>query len=1109
MAGRGRDRAWRPQVTNEEHHAADEAARERIRTHLDQTLFVEAGAGTGKTAALVERFLALVLAGNSVERIVAITFTDKAAAELRDRVRQSLEAHLKQDCSAEERARIEAALHDLDRAQISTIHAFCQGLLRSFAIRAGIDPAFEIEDVVAAERRFEERWRSYLDGLGSNTDAVGTVGRLLDLGLTTYNLQDLAKSLWDRTELAYRLQAEPLTAPPAEWPALGMLREDLSSIDMTHVPETDRLRQRIELTIGQIGELRAAGASERDAFLASMASTLNPSTGNLGNQKNWLGSGDLKGAREVTRQTIETLIDTLAGLRAECIADALPLVVDFVTQEAHSRRQEGRLIFDDLILGVRDVLRDHPDARYELRQRFDTILIDEFQDTDPIQAEIALAFAAATDASEPDAGRLFLVGDPKQSIYRFRRADMAIYAATRERIEGSGGETLDLSLNRRSQPGVIDWVNAIFESVIGPGLVIEVQPPYKALHSDRNGGLEGASVSWFGDMVAGVNATQLRQIEAQHIAAHCRSIVEHAWQVAERDATVRPARYGDIAVLLPARTILQPLERALASEGIPYRVEGGSLVYATQEIRDLLNCLTAIDDPSDDVAVVATLRSPAYACSDVEIARYRLDGGSFNYLSPALNEVALEGRVADGLRNLRDWHRRRADLSLAALVESYASDRRLVEIGLLDSGNRNAFRRARFLVEQARQFDASGPESLRSFLEWLERRAGDAILDSEGAGLDDDEDAVRVLTIHAAKGLEFPVVFLAGLGAPPVNTPPVFSHDRKDGGIGVTIGAASRNAQFKLGPVDAVNAHEKAHAEAERARLLYVAATRARDHLIVSLFHQERTKECPAVSLIQAGAKDHAEPMPAVTLLRPARSQPFANLQTDVGGLDEATFDGARVMLVAGARRQRYTSATALGRTGEDKDERDDDTEPWSRGRAGTHLGRAVHAALQTLTWDAASEAITAVARAQTVAEAIPHLADEAASLIRVALRSDAAQRARSAKRALREVAFALPHGDTILEGYADLLIESEDGSLEIIDWKTDHIPADAVEARLRDYELQAGIYVLGIEAATGRVVSRVTYVFVSANRSASPGEPAALKAAALARLEQGVLRPT
>jgi ATP-dependent helicase/nuclease subunit A len=1082
------------------HHIADREARERIRTHLDLTLFVEAGAGTGKTAALVDRYLALVLAGRSVERIVAITFTDKAAAELRDRVRQGLEARLRENCTDEEQALIETALHDLDRAHISTIHAFCQALLRSFAVRAGIDPAFEIVDVVAAERRFEEDWRACLDGLGSDSGAVEAIGRLLDLGLTTYNLQDLAKNLWQRTELAYRLQAEPLIAPQAEWPDLGVLREELQSIEIRRVPSTDRLRQRIEATIGQIGEIQAARPEERDAYLASIASGLNANVGATGNQANWRGS-DLRGGRETTRDVIQTLIDTLADLRAKALADALPLFVEFVTREAQTRREEGRLVFDDLILGVRDVLRAYPDARYEVRERFDTILIDEFQDTDPLQAEIALAFAAAADDATPDAGRLFLVGDPKQSIYRFRRADMAIYAATADRVAAAGGEIIDLALNRRSQPGVLEWVNRVFEGIIGPGLDQTVQPPYKAVHPVRDDTLEGAAVSWFGGPIADASAAQVRQLEAQHVAAHCRDVVDRGWQVAERDGTVRRSKYGDIAVLLPARTILQPLERALASEGIPYRVEGGSLVYATQEVRDLLNCLTAIDDASDDVAVVAGLRSPAYACSDVELARYRLAGGSFNYLSPALD--GIEGRAADGLRNLRDWHHRRGELSLAALVEGFAADRRLAEIGMVDTGSRNAFRRVRFLVEQARQFEAGGPESLRSFLEWLERRAGDAILDSEGAGLDDDEDAVRVLTIHAAKGLEFPLVFLAGLGAGPVNTTPVFGHDRRDGGIAVTIGSSTRSAQFRLGPVEAVTQHEKAHLEAERSRLLYVAATRARDHLAVSLFHQERTRDCAAARLVIAGARERADPMPPVTLSRPVHARPFEGLEPDLEGCDEATFEAERAQLVASARIQRYTSATALGRAEEERDDQDqDETEPWSRGRAGTHLGRAVHAALQTLAWDAGDDEIAAVANAQAVAEAVPERAGEAAALIRVALQSGAAARARTALRALREVPFALHRDGTILEGYVDLLIEAEDGSLEVVDWKTDHVPDHVVEQRLHEYELQAGVYVLGIEEATGRPVSRVTYVFVSAGTEVTMARtPAELRAAALTRL--------
>ena len=427
-------------------------------------------------------------------------------------------------------------------------------------------------------------------------------------------------------------------------------------------------------------------------------------------------------------------------------------------------------------------------------------------------------------------------------------------------------------------------------------------------------------------------------------------------------------------------------------------------------------------------------------------------------------------------------------------------------------GHRNAFRRARFVAEQARTFEDSGPESLRSFVEWLERRADDAILDHEGAGLDDDEDAVRVLTIHAAKGLEFPIVFLAGLGTGLRDPRFIFGHDRGDGRIAVTIGAKGRNAVFQLGPVDSVLTHEKKHAEAERNRLLYVAATRARDHLVVSLFHKSNARDCPAKLLMDKGAHEIADQLPPIDFTPYVQHRPFETLDIEPVAPDEDTFTAGRAALVIGARKQRYTSATALARdtkaeppdtANDEKEEREDETEPWSRGRAGTHLGRAVHAALQTLPWDADDAAIEAVARAQAVAEAVPDRAQEAADLIRTALTSDVVRRARNASRVLREVPFALPNDDRtlILEGYADLVIEADDGTLEIVDWKTDAVTEATVDARMKDYELQAGVYVLGLQAATGRSVSRVTYLFVSPNLEREMPAPEVLKQIATERL--------
>jgi ATP-dependent exoDNAse (exonuclease V) beta subunit len=410
----------------------------------------------------------------------------------------------------------------------------------------------------------------------------------------------------------------------------------------------------------------------------------------------------------------------------------------------------------------------------------------------------------------------------------------------------------------------------------------------------------------------------------------------------------------------------------------------------------------------------------------------------------------------------------------------------------------------RYVVEQARAFEATGPESLRALVLWLEGCSQQAMLDHEGAGLDDDEDAVRVLTIHGSKGLEFPIVILAGMGSAPYSRTGNYLVDRSDESVVVQVGTKGNNRRFTLGDVDRLERVEKAHCEAEFVRMLYVGATRARDHLIFSLYRTQRATKAAAVQLEAAGAREAASILGPAAPAGPAARRPFEGVRVDAPAADTAEgFSEQRRELVASSRKQTYTSATRLGRFEEDKDAAEDDTEPWSRGRAGTRLGRAVHAAIQSLSLDADDVSVEAFARAQAVAEAIPERASEVARLVRAALSSGAAGRARAAMRALREVPFAVPVDGVIVEGFVDMLIETPDG-LEIVDWKTDRVPAADVDVRLADYRLQAGLYVLGIERATERKVRGVTYVFVSAGREASPGEPEELAGSALARVQAG-----
>ncbi|TMB70012.1 MAG: hypothetical protein E6J43_02960, partial [Chloroflexi bacterium] len=894
----------------EDHEAEDGATRELIRTSLRDTLFVEAGAGTGKTSALVDRVVALVLGGRAIERIVAITFTEKAAAELRDRVRAGLEAAREKYTASE--TTITEALASLDRAQISTIHSFGQSLLYSYAAEAGIDPSFRVQDEVMAERRFQERWRIYLENLAEDQEAGSAIDRALGLGLSTRHIEALTVELSRRPDLATLLQAG---CPPADvpvWPDLKEMSALLEGLPLQMPPPDDRLVAKVKRLVSLVNEL-LLNETDRESTLAAAAEVLEPPW-RISTQLAWGGKENMDRVLAVGADVACRLNETLQACRSQALAAVLPVVVRFVIEDAHQRARDGALTFDDLIVLVRDLLKDNREAVRSLRARYEVMLIDEFQDTDPLQVEIALAFATDPESGALEPGRLFLVGDPKQSIYRFRRADMAIYSQTREAVETGGAVFPVLALNRRSRGILLDWINNVFSTLIGPGWKQDIQPGYRSIYDGRRSGdLAGPGVAWIGGDAGEANARQVREIEAGQVVANCLAAVEEGWQVAEHNDTVRPAAFSDIAVLMPTRAVLPALERAFSEAGLPYRVESGSLIYRTQEVRDLLNCLTAIDDPADEVAIVASLRSVAFACSDVELAEYKATGGPWNYLSPRLE--GMQGRVADGLRALASYHRERHECSVAALVDRFVAKTEQVVIGMLDAGNRNSFRRARFVVEQARAFEAAEPASLRAFVNWMESRAGEAILDNEGAGLDDDEDAVRVLTIHGAKGLEFPIVFVAGLGTAPTNRPGAYLIDRSTGETGVCIGSKYANRRFMLGPVDRLIEFENRHTDAEYGRLLYVATTRARDHLVVSLYHSKRAlATCGARKLIEHGAKDHGQKRPELIEEPKLNKRAFEDLEPDAAQEPaECEFAERRQALVAAATKRRYTSATALG----------------------------------------------------------------------------------------------------------------------------------------------------------------------------------------------------
>ncbi len=370
----------------------------------------------------------------------------------------------------------------------------------------------------------------------------------------------------------------------------------------------------------------------------------------VGNAGNWQPGvcRKVKANLKDLRTEVERLV-TEARTAVGCgIATALRAVV---LAYARERRERGLVSYQDLLVRARTLVRDHTAVRKTLRDRWDCIVVDEFQDTDPLQAELAFLLAGAAGA-EADFwpqlalrnGVLCVVGDPKQSIYRFRRADIALYAAVEQALtEQRANSRASLQVNFRSGRRIVEAVNAAFrgeDGLMGPSGRPGIQASYVDLvaHAPE---IEGG-VHVFGGTVD-VRAPEMWREEAASTAAVIARVLAEEWTV-DLDRTARPCRASDICVLMPSRTNLRNLERALEGAHIRYRLESGSLMVATQEVRDLLNCLRSIDDPSDQVALVAALRSPAYGCSDVDLLHWREGGGRWSYERPGTAGVPGRGR---------------------------------------------------------------------------------------------------------------------------------------------------------------------------------------------------------------------------------------------------------------------------------------------------------------------------------------------------------------------------------------------------------------------------------------------------------------------------------
>ena len=1081
--------------------ASDQDERLRISGRLDLNLFVEAGAGTGKTSVLVERLFNAVKCGNTtIDQIAAITFTEDAASELIQRIRSRFEHELIDGRpSPEERQRLSDALGDIDFAAIQTIHGFARSMLSEMPLNAGLPLILDVMDETEGRLNFDGAWDSWLEEALEDEKFVSAIGRASRLGLAG-PIQKLKAVAWELNK-NYDLLDPDAFVPGPEPQAIdignlqSMAKRWDRLLEFCDAPDDKLFVHMTANTLPLIANLIELSDSP-DAVEALLAGeeSVTVSTIRMGNKNNWPddeGRYALTALREELADFHDLVERWILDTRSAIAGQLVSPVVRMVLEQVEVRWRTGRAGFHDLLVWARDMLCKDSEALRHFRGRYRRLFVDEFQDTDPLQVQIVQLLARRDAAGNFAPGALFVVGDPKQSIYAFRRADIQMTEQFRKTAQI---DEASLTANFRSRSAILSWVNQVFGQWMGSDKPF--QAPYVSLETGLSDATERESpdethlVRILGGEIDSNSVDAVREEEGAAIALVAAEFGAGLYSVREAGGNVRPSSFGDLCILMPRRTALSSLERNLQDVGIPYVLQGESQLFDTQEFRDMLNCLSAIDDPTDQVAIVGALRSPAFGCSDVDLWEWATAGYGFDY-GDSVPEAGLY--VGECLAELARYHRMRNRATTPELIEIFVRDRMLRELAALGEDWSQRNRRIDLISEMARSVQSSGGHSLREFVDWLRLRQslGERMIESAPSII--GIDVVRVMTIHGAKGLEFPGVVITGLNTGLVNRRSEIVFDTgPEASDSVAIGLGSRGSRFETSGYGDIEARKKQIGEAEEIRMMYVAATRARDHLFVSLYRKGGDNATLAAKLAQfaestSGLSEQYTPVGgSVTPDTRTVSEPWGTSS------DMESWSSEIAAAVAAAGAPRSASATSLKSQSlplpPQKESLDDSgQEPWRKGRAATSLGSAVHAVLQDIDLESGG-GIVELANEQAAAHGVADRADEVASLAKAVLDSGVVREAVKSGRYWRETPVAAGVGQgKSLEGVIDLVFESAPGELVVVDYKTDAVHGRSLREMAEPYRTQIGAYAAAVDKTTPARVVRAVLVFA---RPALAGDP-------------------
>lgn len=1127
----------------------DQSERERIVNATDQSLFVEAGAGSGKTTQMVERIVALVAEGITITRIVAITFTEKAAAELRNKVRRALETQLRTNPDLTAQQNFRQALDDLDSAPLGTIHSFARRLIAENPITVTVPPGFEVQSELARQIDHVRQWQQERDEIFGTPEMQKDFELLIGLGAKMADFEELVSRLDD----SWHLLSGSEKSAPSTTDSLERLREmskELIGAQSRCTNPDDRMLSHLA-NVERFFEGLEPSAATGSLGFAQHLGTFPKFSKRLGAKGNW-PDGVVEHIRELGMECDVIAQQAFQEVVQASLSRITTHFERIALRRAKNRRLRGELGFHDLLVLARDLMRESEESWGLISQRYDCVIVDEFQDTDFLQAEIVCRLVSKSfEPSVPwdrlalRPGSLTTVGDPKQSIYRFRGANIATYFQHRDRQPSiSTSHIVSLTTNFRSSRPIVEWVNTAFSAIIQEEG--SVQPEFQALASGPlatgPSDLTGPNVGVLGTGEKTGKAEVARKEEAtgiahQILAATGRLPGVNGWTVADRSPNTpaqRQADPSDICILIPTRRSLPDIETALRDVDIEFVSEASSVVYSTLEIQGLLMAARAIAHTADPGSLVLALRSPVFGVGDDDLLLWHRDNGPWNVFADLAQPDSphIVGRALFVLRNIVN---QLPSLTPSDVLNLLATEGLLFEKSLaVGSGEKAWWRRIRYVIDQAEAWYQTTGGSLRDYLKWAELQQESSTKVKEAIAPETGDNAVRITTVHMAKGLEYPIVFLGGaMSAKTINRPvtvwneqeELFIHLAKGPRTGFEVQTTGYNQAFEK---------EKSAQLAEFKRLLYVACTRAESHLVVSQ-HRHKTSQDHAFGSLLADLatatddmilQDHDVAPTAAGVevetqeiihtspgewdlwnkgIAKQSSSPRSRSVTELAhGL---SIEGAReffehlgITLPRGAQ-DTLLEETADAESGDEEPQkrkvliRDEDEPPLAKetkhkgqdentgvasaGESGTGFGQALHWVLELSDLDPQADVTSLSARAANL-NGLKDVETLVAAVTSV-LETEIIVEARGRPHWL-ELPMLYPFEKLAVEGIADLVFERVDGSLVVVDFKTDR---ELAESALDTYWAQLSSYAAILTRAAKKPATECVIVHIPSGGTA------------------------